>query len=105
MANHTTSRLFVLNDRELAFLQKTSRSEYQFITDDEQSARQLLRDKLNEVVLNPAQNRIAVNLSIEELAFLARIVHENLAFVTSSERDARNALHERLENAAKGIGL
>ena len=63
MASHTTSKLFVLDHRELAFLQKISCAEYQFITDDEQVARQLLRDKLNEVVLNPRENRIAVNLT------------------------------------------
>ena len=105
MASHSTSRLFVLNERELAFVQKTSRAEYQFITAEEQTARQLLRDKLNEVVLSPNQHRIAVNLTTDELVFLARIVHENLAFVTAAERDARNALQDRLDKAAKGIAL
>ena len=46
----------------MAFLQKISRAEYQFITDEEQVARQLLRDKLNEVVLSPRENRIAVKV-------------------------------------------
>ncbi len=101
MATHNTSKLFVLDHRELAFLQKISRAEYQFITDDEQVARQLLRDKLNEVVLSPKENRIAVNLTTDELVFLALIVKETFSFVTSKERDARNALHQRLDAAAK----
>ena len=104
MANHITSKLFILDHRELAFLQKISRAEYQFITDEEQVARQLLRDKLNEVVLSPRENRIAVNLTTDELFFLAQIVHESFSFITGSERDSRNGLKSRLESAAKGVG-
>lgn len=105
MAGHNTSKLFVLDHHELAFLQKISSAEYQFITEDEQSARQLLRDKLNEVVLSPKEKRIAVNLTTDELIFLALIVKENFSFVTAKERDARNALQERLDHAAKvGVG-
>lgn len=100
MAVHITSKLFILNHRELAFLQKISRAEYQFITDDEQTARQSLRDKLNEVVLSPKENRIAVNLTTDELVFLALIVKENFSFVTATEKDARHGLHERLISAA-----
>jgi hypothetical protein len=103
MAGHNTSKLFVLDHRELAFLQKVSRAEYQFITDEEQGARQLLRDKLNEVVLSPKEGRIAVNLTIDEIVFLALIVKENFSFVTARERDARNALQERLDQAARGV--
>ena len=105
MATHITSKLVVLDHRELAFLQKISRAEYQFITDEEQLARQLLRDKLNEVVLQPKDNRIAVNLTTDELLFLALLVHENFSFVTGQERDARNKLQARLDAAAKvGVG-
>ncbi len=105
MTAHNTSKLFVLDHRELAFLQKISRAEYQFITDEEQVARQLLRDKLNEVVLSPRENRIAVNLTGDELIFLALIVKENFSFVTGKEKDARNRLQERLDAAAEaGVG-
>lgn len=100
MAIHSTSKLFALDYRELAFLQKISRAEYQFITDEEQVARQLLRDKLNEVVLSPREHRIAVNLTPDELIFLALIVKENFSFVTGQERDARNALQARLDAAS-----
>ena len=105
MATHITSKLFVVDHRELAFLQKISRAEYQFITDDEQHARQQLRDKLNEVVLHPKENRIAVNLTSDELIFLALIVKENFSFVTAKEKDARYALQARLDAAARvGVG-
>ncbi|MBP6701971.1 MAG: hypothetical protein KBH14_07910 [Vicinamibacteria bacterium] len=100
MAVHISSKLFILNHRELAFLQKISRAEYQFITDEEQTARQSLRDKLNEVVLSPKENRIAVNLTTDELVFLAVIVKENFSFVTATEKDARTQLHDRLVSAA-----
>lgn len=104
MAVHITSKLFILNHRELAFLQKISAAEYQFITDEEQTARQFLRDKLNEVVVSPKENRIAVNLTTDELIFLAVIVKENLSFITGMERDARQSLHERL-NSAAGVAI
>jgi hypothetical protein len=105
VATHNTSKLFVLDHRELAFLQKISRAEYQFITDEEQTARQLLRDKLNEVVLISKENRIAVNLTTDELIFLALIVHENFSFIDPKEKAARNTLQERLDSAAKGVGM
>jgi hypothetical protein len=103
VATPGTSRLFVFNERELAFLQKISRADYQFITDEEQTARQVLRDKLNEVVLNPRENRIAVNLTSDELGFLAIIVGANLSFVTTTEKEARNGLRDRLDKASHGI--
>ena len=101
MTTQITSKLFILNHRELAFLQKITQAEYQFITDEEQTARQSLRDKLNEVVLNPQQNRIAVNLTSAELIFLAHLVHENFSFVTSHEKAARDVLEARLDTASK----
>lgn len=100
---HHTSNLFALDYRELAFLQKVSRGEYQFITEEEQASRQLLRDKLNEVVLNPKENLISVRFSTDELRFLAVIVRENSAFVNPKEGEARNALRERLAKAAGEI--
>ena len=103
MTVHITSKLFVLNQQELAFLQKVTRAEYQFITDEEQVARQLLRDKLNEVVLHPQLKRIAANLTTEELVFLAQIVKETFTFVTAKEREARQDLHDRLSAAAKTL--
>lgn len=101
MQASSTSNLFVLGHRELAFLQKISRAEYQFITDEEQLARQGLRDKLNEVVLVQKENRIAVNLRPDELIFLAQIVAGNLSFVTPQEREARRALQARLQAAGQ----
>jgi len=100
---HITSKLFVLDHQELAFLQKITRAEYQFITDEEQVARQLLRDKLNEVVLHPQLKRIAANLTTDELIFLAQVVKETFSFITAKEREARQKLHDRLDSAAKTI--
>ena len=105
MPGHITSKLFVVDHNELAFLQKISRAEYQFITDEEQTARQLLRDKLNEVVLDAKANRIAVNLTNDELTFLSLIVHDNFSFITGKEKDARSALQKRLDDAARGVGM
>jgi hypothetical protein len=102
LAAHPTSKLFVLDYHELAFLQKIARAEYQFITEEEQVARQLLRDKLNEVVLTGRENRITVSLSTEELVFLALIVQENFSFITAKEREARSAFQTRLDAAARG---
>ncbi len=102
MAAHDTSKLFALDYHELAFLQKVAREEYQFITDEEQAARQLLRDKLNEVVLTRREHRITVSLSTDELVFLALIVQENFSFVTAHEKEARKALQARLDAAARG---
>lgn len=96
-----TLRLFVLNHSELAFLQKMTRAEYFFISDDEQRARQVLREKLSEVVLNPKENKIAVHLELEERNFLAELVRLNPAFVTAAEREARESLYERLANIPK----
>lgn len=101
LSQQGTLRLFVLNHSELAFLQKMTRAEYFFITDDEQRARQILREKLSEVVLNPKENKIAVHLEAEERNFLAELVRLNPAFVTGAEREARESLHERLSNIPK----
>lgn len=94
-----TSKLFVLDHKELAFLQKVMSAEYYFITDDEQVARQSLRDKLNEVVFDAKRGRIAVNLTLEETEFMAHIAKENFSFVTGAEKAAREALHTRLLQA------
>lgn len=99
-----TLRLFVVSHSELAFLQKITRAEYFFITDDEQRARQSLREKLSEVVLNPKENKIAVHLEVGERHFLAELVRQNPAFVTTAEREARHALYERLAAAAAAPG-
>lgn len=102
MASHRNSNLFALDQNELAFLQKLSRSEYQFITAEEQTARQRLRVKLNEVVLNPKLDQVAVNLKSHELLFLAQIVRESASLLTAKEKDARSGLQGRLEAAATG---
>ena len=48
--------------RELIFLQKVTRQEYHFITDEEQQARLRVRDKLLEGFFDQNENRIVLNL-------------------------------------------
>ena len=57
-----------LSSKELVFLQKVTRQEYHFITEDEQQARLKLRDKLLEGFFDQQQNRIVLNLNRDELA-------------------------------------
>lgn len=101
MTNHPTSKLFVVGQGELAFLQKLTRDEYYFICVEEHEARQRIRDKLNEVVVDASRNRIAVNLTNEELAFLSALVGEKISIVTAPERAARASLRDRLASAAQ----
>lgn len=101
MTNHPTSKLFVVDQGELAFLQKLTRDEYYFICVEEHEARQRIRDKLNEVVVDASRNRIAVNLTNEELGFLAALVGEKISIITAAERSARNTLRDRLAGAAQ----
>ena len=56
-----------LSSRELIFLQKVTRQEYHFITDDEQEARLRLRDKLLEGFFDQNESRIVLNLTRDEL--------------------------------------
>src|SRR2546428_11736710 len=55
-----------LTGRELIFLQKVTRQEYHFITDEEQEARLRLRDKLLEGFFDQNENRIVLNLTRDD---------------------------------------
>jgi len=92
-----------LSDRDLMFLQKVTRHEYHFITDDEQSARLQLRDKLVENFLDRSANRIVLNLTRDELLFLIKVARENYSFITRAEKDARLGLADRLHRAAEAV--
>ena len=100
------SRIVALNltGRELVFLQKVTRQEYNFITDEEQEARLRLRDKL--VVEAPpegATSRIVLNLSRDELLFLIKVARENYSFSARSEKEARLALAAKLHKTAETV--
>jgi hypothetical protein len=92
-----------LNSRELVFLQKVTRQEYHFITDDEQNARLRLRDKLLEGPYDQAENRIVLNLTRDELLFLIKIARENYSFIVRSEKEARLALAAKLHKTAESV--
>ena len=87
-----------LTAKELVFLQKVTRQEYHFITDEEQQARLLLRDKLVEAAFDQERGRVVLTLSRDELLFLIKVARENYSFIARSEKEARLAL------AAKQIG-
>jgi hypothetical protein len=92
-----------LSARELIFLQKVTRQEYHFITDEEQGARLRLRDKLVEGFFDQKQNRIVLNLTRDELLFLIKIARENFSFVVRAEKEARQALAAKLHKTAETV--
>ena len=67
MVSDVRSVALNLNSKELIFLQKVTRQEYHFITDEEQEARLRLRDKLLEGFFDQNENRIVLNLTRDEL--------------------------------------
>src|SRR4051812_6678910 len=85
-----------LTSRELIFLQKVTRQEDHFITDEEQHARLRLRDKLLEGFFDQTENRIVLNLTRDELLFLTKVARENYSFIVRNEKDARLALAAKL---------
>lgn len=101
--SETRSVALDLTDRELMFLQKVTRSEYHFITEDEQTARLGLRDKLVENYLDSESNRIVLNLTRDELLFLIKVARENYSFITRAEKEARLGLASRLHRAAESV--
>ena len=92
-----------LTGRELIFLQKVTRQEYHFITDEEQHARLRLRDKLLEGFFDQNENRIMLTLTRDELLFLTKIARENYSFIARSEKEARLALAAKLHKTAEQV--
>jgi len=92
-----------LSGRELVFLQKVTRQEYHFITDDEQEARLRLRDKLLEGFYDQNENRIVLNLTRDELLFLIKVCRENYSFIARAEKEARMALAARLHKTVETV--
>ena len=92
-----------LTSRELIFLQKVTRQEYHFITDDEQEARLRLRDKLVEGFFDQHENRIVLNLTRDELLFLIKVARENYSFIARTEKEARLALAAKLHKTAEAV--
>ena len=99
----TRSVALNLTGRELIFLQKVTRQDYHFITDEEQEARLRLRDKLVEGFFDPTENRILLNLTRDELLFLIKIARENYSFIVKAEKEARLALAAKLHKTAESV--
>jgi hypothetical protein len=92
-----------LSARELVFLQKVTRQEYHFITDDEQQARLKLRDKLVEAAFDQERGRVVLNLTRDELLFLIKVARENYSFIARAEKEARLALAAKLHKTAESV--
>jgi len=92
-----------LTTKELTFLQKVTRQDYHFITDDEQEARLGLRDKLLEGIYDKSESRIVLNLTRDELLFLIKLARENYSFIVRTEKDARLALAAKLHRTAETV--
>src|SRR5262245_66566588 len=90
-----------LTARELVFLQKVTRQEYHFITDEEQEARLRLRDKLLEGFFDQGENRIVLNLTRDELLFLIKVAREKYWVIVRSEKEAGLALPAKLNKPAE----
>ena len=92
-----------LSSKELIFLQKVTRQEYHFITDEEQEARLRLRDKLLVGFFDQSESRIVLNLTRDELLFLIKVARENFSFVVRAEKEARLALAAKLYKTAEAV--
>jgi len=92
-----------LTGKELVFLQKVTRQDYHFITDDEQQARLRLRDKLLEGIYDKRESRIVLNLTRDELLFLIKLARENYSFIVRAEKEARLALAAKLHKTAESV--
>lgn len=92
-----------LTAKELVFLQKVTRQDYHFITDDEQQARLKLRDKLIEANYDQAHSRVMINLTRDELLFLIKVARENYSFIVRAEKEARLALAAKLHKTAESV--
>ena len=104
-ARPSEARMVALNltHRELVFLQKVTRQEYHFITDDEQQARLNLRDKLVETAFDQERGRVVLNLTRDELLFLIKVARENYSFIARAEKEARLALAAKLHKTAESV--
>jgi hypothetical protein len=80
-----------------------TRQEYHFITDEEQQARLLLRDKLVEASFDKERGRVVLTLTRDELLFLIKVARENYSFIARAEKEARLALAARLHKTAESV--
>jgi hypothetical protein len=85
---------------ELAFIQKLLRTEYHFITDDEQRARQSFGRKLSDITLpGGQQGGVDLFLTQLEISFLQKLTKTSYSFLTLAEREARQRLRAKIRAA------
>jgi hypothetical protein len=103
MVSDVRSVALNLNSKELIFLQKVTRQEYHFITDEEQEARLRLRDKLLEGFFDQNENRIVLNLTRDELLFLIKLARENYSFIVRTEGGPPGPGREAAQDGGGGV--
>jgi hypothetical protein len=90
----------LLTYNELAFVQKLLRSEYHFITDEEQRARQAFGRKIHDITLPRGhQGGVELFLSQLEVSFLQKLTKTSYSFLTMEEREARQRLRAKIRAA------
>lgn len=90
----------LLTYHELAFVQKLLRTEYHFITDDEQRARQSFGRKLSDITLpGGQQGGVDLFLTQLEISFLQKLTKTSYSFLTLAEREARQRLRAKIRSA------
>jgi hypothetical protein len=90
----------LLTYSELAFIQKLLRTEYHFITDNEQRARQSFGRKLSDITLPGGQDGgVDLFLTQLEISFLQKLTKASYSFLTLDEREARQRLRSKIRAA------
>jgi len=85
---------------ELAFVQKLLRTEYHFITEDEQRARQSFGRKLSDITLPGGKGgEVDLFLTQLEISFLQKLTKTSYSFLTLAEREARQKLRAKIRAA------
>ncbi len=85
---------------ELAFVQKLLRTEYHFITEDEQRARQSFGRKLSDITLPGGKGgEVDLFLTQLEISFLQKLTKSSYSFLTMAEREARQKLRTKIRVA------
>jgi hypothetical protein len=85
---------------ELAFVQKLLRTEYHFITEEEQRARQSFGRKLSDITLPGGKGgEVDLFLTQLEISFLQKITKTSYSFLTLAEREARQQLRSKIREA------
>jgi hypothetical protein len=85
---------------ELAFVQKLLRTEYHFITEEEQRARQSFGRKLSDITLPGGKGgEVDLFLTQLEISFLQKLTKTSYSFLTLAEREARQKLRAKIRAA------